>query len=55
MPLSNIGIISFTIDYSKRIDQIKVLAKRYNIFPKTLTTTKEPYLLYLASCVSIIL
>ena len=47
--LSNIGTASFTINYSKQVNQIKILAKRRNTFPKTLIITRKPYLLCLAS------
>ena len=49
MLLGDIGAASFTIDYSKRVDQTKALAKKRDTFPRTFTTTKEPYLLRLAS------
>ena len=49
MPLSDIGAASFTIDYSKRVDQTKALAKRRDTLPRTLTTTREPCLLRPAS------
>ena len=49
IPLSDIGTASITIDYSKRVDQTKVLAKRRETLPRTLTTTREPCLLRPAS------
>ena len=55
IPLSNINTTSFTINYNKWVDQIKVLAKRRDTFSRTLTTTKEPCLLHLASYASIML
>ena len=55
MPLSNIGTTSFTIDYSRRVDQKKALAKKCNTLPRTLTITKEPCLLRPANCVSTML
>lgn len=53
--LSDIDIASFAIDYNKRANQIKILAKRHNTCFKTLTTTRKLCLLYLASHIFIIL
>ena len=55
MPLSNIDITNFTIDYSKRVNQIKVLTKKSNTFFKTLIIIKELCLLHLANRVFITL
>ena len=49
MPLSNISTANFTFNYNKRVNQTKVLAKRRDIFLRTLTITRELCLLYSAS------
>ena len=53
--LSNINTASFIIDYSKHINQTKLLVKKCNTLLKIIIITKKPYLLYSANCTSIIL
>ena len=45
MPLNDISIASFIINYSKQVNQTKILAKKYDTLLKTLTTIKKPCLL----------